>query len=102
MAKLSDLEFLRLSKGRKFLYRIGQFFASIPRGIANIFVKLWEFLKNCLLAIGREAKDIVTTFIQGDWKTKVSYLVMGFGCLPAARSCGGCCSFCSRLSLSVI
>ena len=30
MAKLSDLEFLRLSKGRKFLYKLGKFFASIP------------------------------------------------------------------------
>jgi len=85
MAKLSDLEFLRLSKGRRFLYKLGQFFASIPKGIANIFVKLWELIKNCFLAIGREAKDIVTTFINGDWKTKVSYLVMGFGCLARGQ-----------------
>ena len=85
MAKLSDLEFLRLSKGRRFLYKLGQFFASIPKGIANLFVKLWGLIKNCFLAIGREAKDIITSFIQGDWKTKVSYLVMGFGCLARGQ-----------------
>ena len=85
MAKLSDLEFLRLSKGKKLLYRLGQFFASIPGGVANLFVKLWTLIKNGFLAIGREAKDIVTSFIEGDWKTKVSYLVMGFGCLARGQ-----------------
>ena len=85
MAKLSDLEFLRLSKGKKLLYRLGQFFASIPGGVANLFVKLWTLIKKGFLAIGREAKDIVTSFIEGDWKTKVSYLVMGFGCLARGQ-----------------
>ena len=85
MAQLSDLEFLRLSKGRKFLYKLGRFFAAIPRHIANVFVKLWGLLKSLFLAIGREAKDIVTTFIHGDWKTKLSYLIMGFGCLARGQ-----------------
>ncbi len=85
MAKLSDLEFLRLSKGKRILYRIGQFFAAIPKAIAGIFIKLWTLIKNCVLAIGREIKDIVMSFIQGDWKTKVSYVVMGFGCLARGQ-----------------
>ncbi len=85
MAQLSDLEFLRLSKGKKILYKLGRFFASIPKAIAGLFVKLWGLIKGCGLAIGREAKDIVTTFIHGDWKTKVSYLVMGFGCLARGQ-----------------
>ena len=85
MAKLSDLEFLRLSKGRKFLYKLGQFFASVPKAVANVFVKLGTLIKNGCLAVGREAKDIVTTFINGDWKTKLSYLVMGFGCLARGQ-----------------
>ena len=70
MANLSDLEFLRLTRGQKLLYRLRRFLASIPKGIAQLFVRLWELIRNCGLAIGREAKDIVTTFIQGDWKTK--------------------------------
>ena len=85
MKTYSDLEYLRLSKWQKLLYRIGKFFAAIPKGIANFFVKLFTLLKNGCLAIGREAKDIVTTFINGDWKTKVSYLVMGFGCLARGQ-----------------
>ncbi len=29
--------------------------------------------------VGNECKEIGLTFAQGDWKTKVSYLIMGFG-----------------------
>ena len=47
--------------------------------------KLWLLIKNGGLAVGREVKDIVTTFINGDWKTKLSYLVMGFGCLARGQ-----------------
>ena len=46
----------------------GEFFGKIGKAIANFFKK-----------IGSELKDIVTTFIYGDWKTKVSYVIMGFG-----------------------
>lgn len=47
---------------------VGDFFRKIGNGIAG-FVK----------GIGKEFKDIAETFIHGDWKTKVSYFVMGFG-----------------------
>ena len=30
-------------------------------------------------ALGTDIKDIGTTFVKGDWKTKASFLVMGFG-----------------------
>jgi len=85
MKAYSDLEFLRLNKWQKMLYKLGRFFCSIPRGVAQLFIKLWGLIKNVFLAIGREAKDIVSTFIHGDWKTKVSYLVMGFGCLARGQ-----------------
>ena len=29
--------------------------------------------------LGTDLKDIGTTFVQGDWKTRMSYLIMGFG-----------------------
>ena len=34
---------------------------------------------NFFSGVGNEFKDIGLTFTQGDWKTKVSYLIMGFG-----------------------
>ena len=41
--------------------------------------KLASFFKS----IGSDLKEIGTTFVQGDWKTKVSFLIMGFG--PISR-----------------
>ena len=38
---------------------------------------------NALAALGRDITEIGTTFVGGDWKTKVSYLILGFG--PLAR-----------------
>ncbi len=79
MNKLSDLEYLKLSKGQKFLYRLKSFFCSIPSGLKNFFVKIFLLLKSSILTVGRELKDIGQTFAKGDWKTKTSFFIMGFG-----------------------
>ena len=79
MKKYSDLEYLRLSKWNKFTYRFLSFFASIPTAIWNGIKSIGLWFKKAGLTIAGEAKDIVQTFIEGDWKTKLSYLVMGFG-----------------------
>ncbi len=79
MSQLSDLEFLKLSKGQKFGYKLGRFFTGIPKAFLNIFLKIGSALKNAGLTIAREFSEIADTFIHGDWKTKVSFFVMGFG-----------------------
>ena len=85
MTQLSDLEFLKLSKGQKFGYRLTRFFAGIPRAFAGLFRKIGTGIGKGCAAVGRECADIVQTFIHGDWKTKLSYLVMGFGCLARGQ-----------------
>ena len=79
MSQLSDLEYLRLSKGQKFGYKLGRFFTGIPRAIGHFFQKIGKGLGRGCAAVGREIADIVHTFIHGDWKTKLSFFVMGFG-----------------------
>ena len=81
MKHYSDLEFLQLSKWQKFLYRLLSFFASIPRGLKNGVFAIGRFFKNAAMGIGREFRDLVTTFRDGDGNTKLSYLIMGWGCL---------------------
>ena len=85
MRKYSDVEYLKLSKFKRFLYRFLSFFAGIPGAIWNFLKKIGNGIKKGALAVANEAKDIVTTFTQGDWKTKLSYLVMGFGCLARGQ-----------------
>ncbi len=79
MKQYSDLEYLRLSKWQKFLYKIVSFFCAIPRAIGHFFKNIGGYIKKAALAVVGEFRDIGVTFVHGDWKTKVSYLVMGFG-----------------------
>ena len=50
MKHYSDLEYLQLSKGQKFGYRVASFFANIP-------VKLWNFVKK----VGSVLKVLIDT-----------------------------------------
>ena len=85
MKRYSDLEYLRLSKGQKFLYKLTSFFAAIPRGMWNLVLSIGRFFKNLGLGIGREFSDIYLTFKNGDWKTRSSFLVMGFGSIARGQ-----------------
>ena len=48
-------------------------------GAAVFFSNLGKKIAKFFAGIGKGIADIVKTFIHGDWKTKVSYAVMGFG-----------------------
>ena len=85
MRKYSDVEYLKLSKFKRFLYRFLSFFAGIPGAVGRFFKKIGLGAKQVVLAIGKEFKDIYTTFVNGDWKTKLSYPIMGFGCLARGQ-----------------
>ena len=85
MKRYSDLEFLKLSKGQKFLYKLTSFFASIPRAVGGIFLAIGRFFRDLGLGIADEFSDIFTTFKEGDWKTRASFLVMGLGSLARGQ-----------------
>ena len=78
-SELSDAEFLQLDKGEKSVNKFVRGLVRIPVGIWNGIKKIGQFFKKAALGIGNEFKDIFRTFVEGDWKTKLSYLVMGFG-----------------------
>ncbi len=80
---MTDLEFLRLSGPQKFLHKLRQFLVNLPKAILNTFKALLTWCVNLFKGVGNELYDIVMTYVRGDWKTKVSYTVMGFG--SAAR-----------------
>ena len=79
MTNLTDLEYLKLNKFRKFVHNFLSFFANLPKRIVGFFKKVGQlFVKLFNLFIGA-LKFIGQTFVKGDWKTKISYFVMGFG-----------------------
>ena len=82
---LSDLDYLKLNKWQKFGYKLKMFFVGIPAWFGRLFKKIGKAFKNFGLAIADNVKDIWTTFTQGSWKTRVSFLIMGFGNLAAGQ-----------------
>ena len=85
MKKYSDLEFLRLSKGQKFLYKFLSFFAGIPGAVGRFFLGIGKAAGGFFAGIGRDVAEVFVTFKDGDWKTKVSFLVMGFGSIARGQ-----------------
>lgn len=74
-----DLEYLKLSPWGKFAYNFKAFFKGLPAKLAGFFkaipkklYKFWLAFAGIFITIGRAAKD-------GDWRTRTSFAVMGFG-----------------------
>ena len=85
MNRLSDLEYLRLSKGQRLWYRICSFFRSVPVALKNCLLGILRLFAEGGKAIGREMNDIGTTFAKGDWKTRISFFIMGFGSIARGQ-----------------
>ena len=64
MKRLNDLEYLRLDKGRAFLYNVVMFFCAIPGFFGGAILKLLRLCKKGVTAIGKEIADIVRTFVR--------------------------------------
>ena len=79
MKKLSDLEYLKLSKTQALLYKLQMFFCAIPGWLLNGLLNIWGLIKKCGIAIKDEFVDIFTTFTKGNWAVKLSFLIFGFG-----------------------
>ncbi len=75
----ASLEYLSLNRLGKIGYKTVKFFKGIPRWFAEKFKKLGRAIASFGVKIAENVKDIGTTFKNGSWKTRVSYLVMGFG-----------------------
>ena len=79
MKKLTDLEYLKLSKFEAFVYNFKCFLFAIPGWFKGLFLSALDFVKNCAVAVKDEFVDIITTFTEGNWAVKLSFLFFGFG-----------------------
>ena len=82
---MNDLDYLRLSKPQKFALKMKKFFAGLPARLLGALKGLLMWFVNLFKGIGSFICDLVTTYIHGDWKTKVSYTVMGFGSMARGQ-----------------
>lgn len=79
MTRYTDLEYLKLSKFHKLLYKIACFFLGIPQWFVNVGKAIGNFFKNFGIKVKDNFVDIYKTFKEGDYKTRLSFVVMGFG-----------------------
>ena len=79
MNRLTDLEYLKLSKFSAFMYRLKLFICAIPLWFVSLGKAILGFFKNCGLSIKNGLLDIITTFTKGNWAVKLSFIIFGFG-----------------------
>ncbi len=76
---MAPLDYLKLSKPGKAWCRFYSFFLNIPQACVNLVFAIGRLFKRFGLWTAHEFIDIINTFRYGDWKTRLSFVVMGFG-----------------------
>ena len=77
---MTTIEYLSLPLHKRIIHRIISFFKSIPLAIFNFFkLKIPAFFIFIWNKIKSFFSQVVNIFADGDWKTRTSYFVMGFG-----------------------
>ena len=71
--------YLTLSKGEQFAFKFTNFFKAIPGKFEGLGIAISKLVLKIVFGIGHFFKELGLTFVHGDWKTKVSYFIMGFG-----------------------
>ncbi|MGN0814129.1 MAG: carbohydrate ABC transporter permease [Candidatus Coproplasma sp.] len=85
MTTYTDLEYLKLSKLHKILYKIACFFIGIPQWFVNLGKTIWTKCKEFGIKVKDNFVDIYNTFKNGDYKTRLSFVIMGFGSLARGQ-----------------
>ncbi len=74
-----NLEYLKMSASKKFLYRLKKFITAIPNKILAFFKAIPRIFGKFFKKIYLEFFDIWNIFKKGDFKTRISFLIFGFG-----------------------
>lgn len=76
---MTFIEYKALSPAQKASYKIKEFFSLLPSRLKVFFSAIGKFFKNLILGIGAGFKGYGSRFVNGDFATKLSYIIMGFG-----------------------
>lgn len=79
MKQLNDLEYLKLSKFEAFIYKFKLFLCAIPLWFKNLGIKILNIFQSCAQSVKDGVLDIISTFKNGNWAVKLSFLLFGFG-----------------------
>ena len=74
-----DLNYYKMTPSQKILYKIGNFFKGIGKGIVGFFVGIFKAIVSFFVGVWQGAKEFVLNFYHGDMLTKSSHVFMGLG-----------------------
>ncbi len=74
-----EREILKLTRWQRLSYKQMKRILGIPASLKKLWKKICDGIVGAGKGIVHSCRDIVTTFVNGDSKTKISYLVMGYG-----------------------
>ena len=77
-SSISSQDLLRLNGFQRFGYNFVRFFRLLPSRLWGLLIKIGLFFKNFGIKTGFYFRDLVLNFVHGTWKTRLSYVVMGF------------------------
>jgi arabinogalactan oligomer/maltooligosaccharide transport system permease protein len=86
---MTFVEYKMLNPFQRFAYNFKKFFKNIPSAIGRFFKACGRGIKKFIFGIGKGFKNYGTTFIKGDWATKLSYLIFGVGDLHKGKTYKG-------------
>ena len=71
------------------LVRIGRGVIGAPKSLARFFMMIWSGICNGVLGICRGFRELYNAVANGDWKTRLSFLIFGFGNLSRGQVAKG-------------
>ncbi len=76
---MTYVEYKQLNPLQRFAFNFKKFFKNLPGALSRFFKGLGLAIVHFFVGIGKGFKNYGTTFVKGDWATKLSYFVFGAG-----------------------
>ena len=76
---MTYVEYKQLNPFQRFAHNFKRGLCNAPKKIAGFFKAIFKAIVGFFTGIGKGFANYGTTFVKGDWATKLSYLIFGFG-----------------------
>ncbi len=80
-----DLDYFALSGWGKLIYKLKKYFGAIPSRLSTAFGKIGKGILSFFMAIANMFRGIWDTFKKGSVGTKLSFIIMGSGCMMTGQ-----------------
>ena len=73
------IDYVQLNPFQKFWYNLKKIIKALPSNLKKFFCAIGRFFKRLGVGFAKGVAGYFTRFFKGDWATKISYIIMGFG-----------------------